>query len=186
MNARQWPVVCGVALLLATHGAAHAAPVTIDKPALLTAAGQSSDIVIAKVMLNTRLKLGLDVNPLATSDDLGTTRSMVVVLGASTKGLGAAGLNFDKETARVTALLKSARDRGIKIVALHTGGAARRGKTSDDLIRLVVPQSDCVVVVAAGNKDALFTTLAAERTIPVVEVETVAAAGDAVQALFVR
>ena len=42
---------------------------------------------------------------------------------------------------------------------MHTGGEARRGKTSNDLIEIVVPEADYVVVVAAGNKDKLFNTL---------------------------
>ena len=39
-----------------------------------------------------------------------------------------------------------------------------------------------MVVVAAGNKDKLFNTLAAKRKVPVVEVEKAAALGDAVKA----
>ena len=155
-----------------------------EKPGLITSVGQSSDIALVKVRLNTQLKLGLDVKQVAQAADLAGVKTLVMVVGASTKGLGAAGLDMASEVERTTALIKAARDKGIRILALHTGGAPRRGKTSNDLITLVVSECDYVVVVAAGNKDKLFDTLAARRKTPVVEVPSVAAVGDAVKAVF--
>ena len=137
-----------------------------------------------KVVLNTQLKLGLDVKPLAQAGDLAGVKTLVVVVGASTKGLGAAGLDVDKEVAREKALLKSAKDQGIKVLVVHTGGESRRGKTSNDMIEAVVPDADYVVVVAAGNKDKLFNTLSAKRNTPVVEVDKMTAVGDAVKPIF--
>lgn len=160
------------------------AQASLERPALLTSIGQSSDVAIVKVMLNTQAKLGLDVKPLAQPADLAGVKTLVLVVGASTKGLGAAGIDMDKEIARTKALVKAARDRAIKIVVMHTGGESRRGKTSNDLIQLVVPEADQVVVVVTGNKDKLFNTLAAPRKTPVTEVDKVSAAGDAVKGLF--
>ena len=161
-----------------------AAQGVLDKPGLVTSVGQSSDIAIVKVMLNTQGKLGLDVKPTAQPADLAGVKTLVIVLGASTKGLGAAGIDLPQEMARAKALLKAAKAQGIKVVAMHTGGESRRGKTSNDLIEIVVPEADHVVVVATGNKDKLFNTLAAKRNTPVVEVDRQAAAGDAVKSLF--
>lgn len=163
---------------------AASAQVVFETPGLITSAGQSSDVAIVKVMLNTQLKLGLDYKPLAQPADLAGMKTLVVSVGASTKGLGAAGLDMDKEIARTTALLKAAKAAGVKVLVMHTGGEARRGKTSNDLIRVVMPQADYVVVVAAGNKDKLFTTLGAKQSVPVMEVAKVAEAGNAVRAVF--
>jgi hypothetical protein len=163
---------------------AGAADVPFSAPGVLTSIGQSSDVAIAKVLLNTQLKLGLDYKPTAQPADLNGMKTLVLVLGASTKGLGAAGLDMEKEIARTLALLKAAKERGVRVLAMHTGGEARRGQTSNDLIRLVVPEADYVIVVATGNKDKLFNQLAAPRNVPVVEVEKMAAAGDAVKAVF--
>lgn len=163
---------------------AASAQVVFETPGLITSAGQSSDVAIVKVMLNTQLKLGLDYKPLAQPADLVGMKTLVVSVGASTKGLGAAGLDMDKEIARTTALLKAAKAAGVKVLVMHTGGEARRGKTSNDLIRVVMPQADYVVVVAAGNKDKLFTTLGAKQSVPVMEVAKVAEAGNAVRAVF--
>jgi hypothetical protein len=178
-----------VILLLAVgafRGAAAspAAKPVFKTPALLTSSGQSSDVVVVKALLNTRLKLGLTVKPVAGPEDLAGMKSLVVVVGASVKGLGAAGLDMEKEIARTAALLKAARDQKLPILVMHTGGESRRGKTSNDLINVVVPEADHVVVVASGNKDKLFQTLAEKRQTPVVEVEKLASAGEAIRALF--
>ena len=174
--------VCVLALVVCAAGAS--AQVTFERPGLLTSVGQSSDIAIVKVLLNTQLKLGLEYKPTAAAADLAGMKSLVLVVGASTKGLGAAGLDMEKEIARTRALLKAAKAAAVQILVLHTGGEARRGKTSNDLIDIVVPEADYVVVVAAGNKDKVFNTLAGRRGTPVIEVEKIAAAGDAVKAVF--
>lgn len=179
---RRMVIAVGMLLVAATADSAQA-PV-FERPGLITSVGQSSDIAIVKVMLNTQLKLGLEAKPLAQPADLAGMKTLVVVVGASTKGLGAAGLDIAKEMERATALVKAAKAAGAKILAMHTGGEARRGKTSNDVISLVVPDADAVVVVAAGNKDKLFNTLAAKKNVPVTEVEKMADAGAAVKAMF--
>jgi hypothetical protein len=175
-----------ILLLALTYGsgAIALAQETFSKPGMITSIGQSSDIAIIKALLNTKLKLDLEVNPVAKAGDLGSVKTLVIVLGSSTKGLGAAGIDMDQESTRTKALLKAARDKGIRVLAMHVGGEARRGKGTNDLIELVVPESQHVVVVASGNKDKLFNTLAAKRGIPVSEVPSLAAAGDAVRSLF--
>ncbi len=155
-----------------------------SKPGVITSIGQSSDIAIVKALLNTKLKLGLDVVPLAKPADLANARSIIMVMGASTKGLGAAGINMDQETERTRALLKTAKESKTRILVLHVGGEARRGKSSNDLIELAVPEADQVVVVAAGNKDKLFNTLASKHNTPVIEAANLSAAGDAIKSLF--
>ena len=177
-------VVLVPVLLLAMASRAAAQTASFERPGLLTSVGQSSDVAIVKVMLNTQLKLGLDYRPLAQPAEVAGMKTVVIVLGVSTKGLGAAGLDIAKEMKRATAVVKAARTAGARILVLHTGGEARRGRTSDDVISRVVPDADCVVVVAAGNKDKLFNTLAAKKHIPVVEVESMADAQAAMKTLF--
>ena len=174
--------VCVLALVVCAAGAS--AQVTFERPGLLTSVGQSSDIAIVKVIVNTQLKLDLAVKPVATAADLAGVKTLVVVVGASTKGLGAAGLDAEKEAARGVALVNAARSQGVKVLLLHTGGESRRGKTSNDMVEAVMPGADMAVVVAAGNKDKLFNTIAAKRNAPVVEVEKAAALADALRPLF--
>lgn len=170
--------------LAATVAPRSATAATLAKPALVTSVGQASDIVVVKALLNTQLKMDLAVNPLAQPADLAGMKTLIVVVGSSAKGLGAAGLDMPKEIARAQALLAAAREQKIAVLVLHTGGEARRGKTSNDLIDIVVPQADQVIVVASGNKDKAFNTLAAKRNAPVVEVEKLAGVGAAVKTAF--
>lgn len=175
-------VLC--ALAVAMCAAVASAQVVFERPGLLTSVGQSSDIAIVKVVVNTQLKLDLAVKPVAAAADLAGIKTLVVVVGASTKGLGAAGLDAEKEAARGAALVKAARSQGVKVLVLHTGGEARRGKTSNDMIEAVMPDADMAIVVASGNKDRLFNTLAAKRNAPVAEVEKATALADALRPLF--
>jgi hypothetical protein len=177
-------LILAATLLAGTTVALAADPPAFARPGLVTSIGQSSDVVIVKALLNTQLKLDLAVKPLAQPEDLAGVKSLVAVVGSSAKGLGAAGLDMAKETARARALLQAAREKKIPILVMHTGGEARRGKTTNDLIDLVVPEADYVIVVAGGNKDKRFESLAAARKTPVVEVEKLADAGSAVKALF--
>jgi hypothetical protein len=158
--------------------------VKLEKPGLITTIGQSSDIAVVKALLNSRLKLGLEVKPAAQASDLTGVKTLVVVLGASTKGLGSAGINLDQENARATALMKAAKEQHVQVLGLHVGGETRRGKTTDDLIELTLCDMKQMVVVASGNKDKFFNTIGDKCKVPVAEVETLAAAGDKVKALF--
>ncbi len=186
MTFRSARLAAPVALWLAVSAMppSVSAAATLARPALVTSVGQSSDIVVVKALLNTQLKMDLAVNPLAQPADLAGIKTLLIVVGSSAKGLGAAGLDMEKEVARANALLVAARERKIAVLVLHTGGEARRGKTSNDLIALVVPAADQVIVVASGNKDKVFDTLAAARKAPVVEVEKLAGVGQAVKAAF--
>lgn len=154
-----------------------------ERPGLVTSVGQSSDIAIVKVVLNTQLKLGLEAKPLAQASDLEGMKTLVVVVGASTKGLGAAGLDVDKEVVRGTALVRAAKARGMKVLVLHTGGEPRRGPTSNVMIEAIVPMADHAAVVVPGNKDGLFDKL---MTAPagLTVVDKITALGPAVAPLF--
>jgi hypothetical protein len=171
-----------VAAAIAAGPAVAGPPYT--RPAVITSVGQSSDIVVVKALLNTQLKMDFAVKPVAQPADLSGVKTLVIVVGASAKGLGAAGLDMNKETARARALMAAAREQKIPMVVMHTGGESRRGKTSNDLIDLVVPEADYVIVVASGNKDKVFNALASKSKATVVEVEKLAGVGDAVKAAF--
>ncbi|MDR7537722.1 MAG: DUF6305 family protein [Armatimonadota bacterium] len=163
-----------VALLVLPDAVWAAPSFTAEPPVLLTSAGQSADLQIVKVLLD-RLKVPLITKALARPDDLRDAKTLVLAIGGSTKGLGAAGIDADGELARLQALLARAGEAGVKILALHVGGSARRGELSDRFIAAVVPKSGHVVVVAEGNADGLFTRLTAQSK---VTMETVDRLGD--------
>ena len=172
-----------VSLLLCSI-ASFAQQGAFEKPGLITSVGQSSDIAILKALLNTKLKMDFEVKPLAQPADLGGVKTLIVVVGSSTKGLGAAGLNVEQEIDRARLLMETAREKGIKILTLHVGGEARRGKTTNDFLDIVVPHSTHIVVVAAGNKDKFFDLISVKSGVALTEAANLAAAGDAVKSLF--
>ena len=108
-----------------------------------------------------------DNNLNTTQVSLGGDKTPVVllVLGTSVKGLGAAGTDVDKESQRATEFANLAKEGKIILVCMHVGGTARRGEMSDPVIRAALPGATMVVVTADGNTDSLFTTLSTENNV---------------------
>jgi hypothetical protein len=156
-----------------------------DKPAFLTSAGQSADVEMAKVLLD-RAKLPYKADAQAKAGALKASgaKTLVVAIGGSSKGLGAAGVSADAELARIKSVIADARKLGMKVIGLHIGGEARRGELSDAFVREVVPLCDYVIVVAEGNKDGLFGKLCAAAKIPLDSVEKISKAVDPLAKAF--
>ena len=143
-----------------------------EYPALVTSGGQSADYqMIATVME----KQGMDftTNNLATSADLGDAKTLIVVVGGSSKGLGAAGIDADGELSRLTELMTAAEDAGISIIAMHTGGEARRGDLSDKFIAPVFDMADYAIVVSSGDSDNMMNDLCVKNDIPMDKIESI-------------
>ena len=136
-----------------------------ESPILVTSGGQSADYQMIGTVMG---KLGMDyeINNLATSADLGDAKTLIVVVGGSSKGLGAAGIDADGELARLEELMAGAKDAGLSIIAMHTGGEARRGDLSDKFITPVFEKADYAIEVSAGDEDGLMSGICAGAGIP--------------------
>ncbi|HNV19403.1 MAG TPA: DUF6305 family protein [Rectinema sp.] len=156
------------------------------QPALLTSIGQSADVEMVKTLM-TRAKLNFTMDPLVKAQALASTnaKTLVIVIGGSSKGLGAAGISADAELERTKALLAEAKKRGMKIIGLHVGGEARRGELSDRFINEAVPSCDYFIVVEEGNKDGLFTKLCGNK-IPLDIVQKISQIGEPLAAAFLK
>lgn len=144
-----------------------------EQPVLITSAGQNAEVQLAAVLAK-RAGLDYTLAKLATAADLEGRKTLVLVLGASLKGLGAAGLDVDKERDRVQSLTAEAQKKGIPILCLHLGGEARRGDQTDDLMAEFLPLARMAIVVKSGNADGFFTRICHEKNIPLIEVEKAA------------
>jgi Domain of unknown function (DUF6305) len=179
------PVAALFALaLLAPAAAAQTAEPKADLPVLVTSCGQSIGPTTIKVVLQ-RLKLPFDIDPLATPETLqakakaGTPyKSLIITMGASLKGMGAAGIAIEDELDRAAALIAEARKLGVKVIGAHIEGMKRRaqgaaaGDTTDEQsIDAVAPNSAILVVLKEGNADGRFTAIAQAKKIPLVEFE---------------
>jgi len=158
-----------------------------DSPVLITSCGQSPGSTMIKVIFM-KLKLPSEsyaekglakVEDLQTAAKAGTPyRSLIIVMGASLKGMGAAGVSIKDELARTAKLIDEARSQGMTIIGAHIEGMKRRaqgaapGDNSDELsIDAVAPNCDLLIVKNDGNTDGRFTTISESRGIPMIEVE---------------
>lgn len=141
-----------------------------EQPLLITSAGQSADVQIGGVLAK-RAGLLATLSKNATHQELGNKKTLALVIGVSMKGLGAAGLDLDKEKTRVKELIAEAQRKDIPVLCLHLGGEARRGELSDQMIQDFLPYAQMVIVVKSGNKDGLFTKICADKNIPLLEVD---------------
>ncbi len=154
-----------------------------ESPILLTSVGQSADVEMVKVMMD-KGGLSPETNSLATEADLGDSKTLVLAIGGSSKGLGAAGIDANQELDRVNKLIAAADEKGLTIIALHIGGEARRGDLSDKFVAPSFEKADYAIVVADGNKDGLMSDLASKAGIPMDEVATMADVVEPLKAAF--
>jgi hypothetical protein len=146
-----------------------------EKPILVTSAGQSADVTMASTLLK-KAKIEALVKPLAKPSDLDGIRTLIVVAGFSSKGLGAAGISRDEEMSRVKSLLDAAHKSKIPILTMHLGGAARRGSQSDDFNTVAAEAASYLLVVKGGDEDSLFSEIAHKQKIPIDVVDKIAGA----------
>jgi hypothetical protein len=175
------------------------ATVKADLPVLVTSCGQSPGPTTLKVVLQ-RLKLDYTIDPLATPATLeekspggAAFKTLIIVMGASLKGMGAAGISMDDELARAAELIEAARANGVKIIGAHVEGMKRRaqgaaaGDTTDEQsIDAVAPNSDLLLIYKEGNSDGRFTTIAQAKGLPMIEVEKTMDLIPALESLFAK
>lgn len=153
-------------------------------PAILTSIGQSADVDIVSTLCS---KAGLEVQTNATlsADDLtADCKTLILAVGGSSKGLGAAGIDEAQELERTNALLAKADELGITVLAMHTGGSARRGTLSDAFIKPAFEAADIAIVVSEGDGDGLMSGILANNNTPSAYVAQAADCLATLQTLF--
>jgi hypothetical protein len=145
---------------------------TAKEPVLLTSAGQSADVQMVKVLVD-RNKIAQKFNPLAEPKNIQDVKSVIMVIGGSSKGLGAAGIDADKEASRVQKLLVRIRELNLPLVGMHIGGKAKRGDLSDRFITLVSPRASFLMVLREGDSDEIFSRTASKNNIPLLLVDKI-------------
>jgi len=163
---------------------AQEAAVKAELPVLVTSCGQSPGPLKLKVFLK-RLKYDHVYDLHATADNLiakkeeGTPfKSLIIVTGASLKGMGAAGISIEDEIDRAKGLIAEAKKQGIMIIGAHVEGMDRRaqgaepGDNSDELsIDAVCPESALLIIRKDGNEDGRFTAISIDKNIPMLVFE---------------
>ncbi len=173
-----------------------ASPLLFEQPVLVTSIGQSAGAAQARVVA---IRAGIEAtySQRATLEELEGIKTLIIVLGASSKGLGAAGVDVDGEIAWANELLAKANELGILVIAMHIEGGARRGPSSDLINSTFAPLAATIIVKgsqpdvewtadesADGNADGLFTTIATQNDIPILYIDTTLGAVDVLIELF--
>ena len=142
-------------------------------PVLITSAGQSADVTLAGSLCK---KAGIEARVIAaaTAADLKGFKTLMIVAGFSSKGLGAAGTSREQELERVMKIIAAAQEAKLPILTVHIGGKARRGTQSDDFNRIASEAGRYILVVKQGNDDGFFTKIAGDRKTPIEVVEKIA------------
>lgn len=132
-----------------------------EQPMLITSIGQSADAQMVKALAE-RNGLKFEYNVAAKPDALTNAKTLVVVVGGSSKGMGAAGVNQAQEEQRSKDLIAKAKEKNIKIIAMHVGGSSRRGELTDRFIPLMV-DANYAIIVGDGDKDKAFSKALANK-----------------------
>lgn len=132
-----------------------------EQPMLITSIGQSADAQMVKALAE-RSALKYTYEVAAKPDALANAKTLVLVIGGSSKGMGAAGVNSAQEEERAKALISKAKEQKIKIIAMHVGGASRRGDLTDRFIPLMA-DANYTILVADGDKDKAFSNVVASK-----------------------
>ena len=169
-------ILAGALLCAAASGLllAQAAPAKASPPVLVASCGQSTAPDTLNAILR-KVAIPYDVVGAATVKDLAAKpyKTLIVTMGASLKGMGAAGVSIDDELKRTGELIEAARKAKITIIGAHIEGMSRRaqgaeaGDTTDEQsIDLVAPKSDILFIRKDGNSDNRFTIIATAKKIP--------------------
>ena len=170
---------------------------TAQLPVLLTSCGQSPGPERVKFFLS-RLALEHDFQAQATAQQLVAAqqagkpfKAVIIVTGASLKGMGAAGVSMPQELTRTAALIAEANRQGITVIGAHVEGMARRaqnaapGDNSDEQsIDAVMPKAAFMIVRKDGDEDGRFTRLTQSTRIPLLFFEKNMELGDLLSGIF--
>jgi hypothetical protein len=188
---------CASLLMFAAAAAAAPAQAPAPKapaPVLVTSCGQSPGPLKITVFLK-KLQIEYDYKAEATPQDLAGKKykSLIVVTGASLKGMGAAGVSIQDELKRTTALIAEAKKLGMMIIGSHVEGMERRaqgaapGDNSDELsIDAVCPKAALLIVRKDGDEDGRFTAIAKSGKIPLILFEKNLELSDVLKNLYAR
>jgi hypothetical protein len=169
-------MICGLAAGMPLPASQALAPKAFP-PVLVTSCGQSQGPEMLNIILR-RVGVAYDIVPVAAAKDLKAKpyKTLIVTMGASLKGMGAAGVSIEDELKRIADLIDAAKKEKITIIGAHIEGMKRRaqgaeaGDTTDEQsIDAVGPKSDILFVHMDGNTDGRFTAIAQQKKIPLIE-----------------
>mgnify|MGYP001500608180 CR=1 FL=1 len=151
---------------------------------LITSIGQSADVSMLDALMK-NLPVEYTLDKLADAGTVKNYNTIIICAGASSKGLGAAGISAEEEMARAKKIIDVVKqDDSKEVILVHLGGQARRGTLSDGFIKVLLEIADHMIVVEEGNTDGIFTDYAAKNNVPIALVFNISDALEPLQKLF--
>jgi len=154
-----------------------------EMPIILTSVGQSADVNVVETLFK-KAEVEVTLNNTITADELSGYKTLVLAIGGSSKGLGAAGIDENQELERVNALITEAKNQGMKILSMHIGGSQRRGTLSDKFIPDAISAANAAIILAEGDSDNMMKDLLNAGNIPSVYITTQVEAIEPIQLIF--
>lgn len=154
-----------------------------EGPIILTSVGQSADVNVVQTLLK-KCEIDSDLNATVTADDLGSYKTLVLAIGGSSKGLGAAGVDENQELDRVKSVIAKAEEQGMTIIALHIGGSARRGTLSDKFIPDALAAADAAIIVSEGDSDGFMKGIVTENGVATAFIDNQVGAVEPLKTIF--
>ena len=154
-----------------------------EGPIILTSVGQSADVNVVQTLLK-KCEIDSDLNATVTADDLGSYKTLVLAIGGSSKGLGAAGVDENQELDRVKSVIAKAEEQGMTIIALHIGSSARRGTLSDKFIPDALAAADAAIIVSEGDSDGFMKGIVTENGVATAFIDNQVGAVEPLKTIF--
>lgn len=137
---------------------------SLNNPILITSIGQSIDFMMLEKIFDEH-DIEYDGLTKASSDDLVQYQTLIIVVGASEKGMNYSDMTLKQEFKRIEDITHYHDSSDLEIVLVHMGGKNRRGEFSDKMIKQLFPISDMILVVEHGDYDGIFSDYAHENNI---------------------
>jgi hypothetical protein len=159
------------------------AGVSFSLPVAMTCPGQAPEGELVKILFN-RLKTKVNYDSSMEPKELAGNKTLIIIIGGSGKGLGAAGADIQDEMKRAEALIAEAKKQNMKLMGIHIGGEDRRGPASAKFIDVVTPKMNYLVVREDGNNDGVFTKIANDNKIPLTLIKQTQDLSDILKQVF--
>ncbi len=161
--------------------------VKFEEPVLITSGGQSPGALQMMVLAKTGgLNYVFEKDIQASKEDIEQFNTIIIVVGASGKGLGAAGIDVDTEIERLVQLAKISKELGKKIILAQIEGATRRGASSDKIADSLIEYTNYLLIKDDANEDGKFSTISEEENIPLLFFEKTSDVRDILKELFAK
>ncbi|ADO76620.1 DUF6305 family protein [Halanaerobium praevalens] len=153
------------------------------QPVAVTSLGQNPDGLLIKVVLENQ-NIHFTYHSLLKAESIENYPTLIIAVGHSCKGISAAGIDFEAELKRCRALIKKAKQENKFIILTHLGGKNRRDQKSDQLLELVAPAADYLIIAKKSNFDNYFSKKAQKNDIPLAIAENLSQIKPIIAKLF--